>query len=361
MKAHSLTASFLLAAALGGCADSEPMTPATSGADAPFVDLPARQATVSGQVLDPEAFFVHYQAYGAMGPAFLLDGIPYLTYSAIPGARVRLYGPGLPDSLSPASSPSGEWQMQGVAPSSQTPYLAQALPPDGPVTFYTDEYAAFVMPPATYYPTTYLRPIQVSGTQCSSQQALMVGSAGALDAVARHLTARGTPTTVEDLLNPVRTGGVVLFWVQVPNSYFDFEWTPLDSVAGEASAGTLMALDWAMPEELPGQSPLGFSVLPDPVSQVGYFALVLPPGTVAPVTVRFTDTYVSSPEEGAGPYGTRPLPIPPVVVQPRPGVSVQRVFSLFNFTVDPPDPLDDPPPPPFDSSWHCAPPPPPEG
>jgi hypothetical protein len=357
MKARSLTASFLLAAALGGCSDSEPLpSRAPSGAEAPVGDLPARQATVSGLVFDPEAFFVQYMAAGEGGDAYLFDGQPYLTYSAIPDARVRLSGPGLPDALSPASSPTGQWQMMGVLSNSQTPYLAQALPPDAPVAFYTDESAPFVLPPATHYPTTHLRPIQVSGTQCMAQQALMVGSAGALDAVARHLTARGSPTTVADLVDPDRSGGVVLIWVQAPSGYFDFNWTPLDSVAAEASAGTLVALDWALPEGLPGQSPMGFSVPPDPVSSVGYFALVLPPGTVAPVTVRFTDTSV-----GEGPYGTRPLPIPPASVEPRPGVSVQRVLAFFNFPPGPSDPLDDPPPPPPDESWRCLPPePPPE-
>ncbi len=354
MKARSLTASFLLAAALGGCADSEPVPVPPTGADAPVVDLPARQATVSGLVFDPEAFFVQYMASPEGEFPSLYDGQPYLTYSAIPDARVRLYGPGLPETTSAPSSGAGNWQAPGVLSSDTVPYLAEALPPEGPIAFYSDEFTPFPLPPATYYPTTHLRPIQVSGTQCMSQTALMVGNAGALDAVAQHLTAqRETPTTVEDLMDPAKTGGVVLFWVQAPSYYYDFDLVSLDSVAGEASAGTLVALDWMMPEGLPGQSPLGFSVLPDPVSTVGYFALVLPPGVTEPVSVHFTDTYVMGEEEEPGEYGPRPLAIPPAVVEPRPGVSVQRVFAYFGFPPVEPDPLEDPPPPGLDEGWRC--------
>ncbi|WP_211194742.1 hypothetical protein [Pyxidicoccus fallax] len=364
MKARSLTASFLLAATLGGCAESDPVPPVPTGLDAPVTELPASQAAVSGLVFDPEAFLAMYLAIpnGEGPPAYLLPGMPGLMYSAIPDARVRLYGPGLRESLSPPSSPAGQWQADGVALDEHTPYLAEAVPPQGPVTFYIDEYAPLALPPATYYPTTHVRPIQVSGTQCSSQTALMVGSAGALDAVAQHLTAGGTPTTVEDLLNPARTGGVVLLNVHTPSFFYDFFLTPMDEVAVEASAGTVVALDWAYPEGLPGQSPMGYSVIPGSVSPVGYFALVLPPGASAPVTVSFTDTVVTPPEEEPGEFGPRPVLIPSATVEPRAGVSVQRVFAWPNFPPFEPDPLEDPPLPPMDESWHCvAPEPPPEG
>lgn len=356
MKARSLTASFLLAAALGGCSESEPVPPGPTGVDAPVVDLPARQATVSGLIYDPEAFFALYMATPEGEFPSIYDGLSYLTYSAIPDATVRLYAPGLPDATSGVSTGAGHWQAPGVTSSDEAPYLAEAVPPsEGPVAFYTDEFAPLVLPEATHYPTTHLRPIQVSGTQCMSQMALMVGNAGALDAVAQHLSAQQeTPTTVEDLLDPAKTGGVVLFWVHFPSYYYDFDLLTMDSVAGEASAGTLVALDWTMPEGLPGQSPLGYSVLPDPVSTVGYFALVLPPELTEPVTVSFSDTYLPEPEEEPGEFGERPLPIMPIEVTPRPGsVSVQRVFADFNFPPVEPDPLEDPPPPGLDESWRC--------
>ena len=357
MKARSLTASFLLATALGGCSDSETVPPVPTGLDAPVVELPAREASVSGLVFDPEAFLAMYLAIPEGGPpAYLLPGMPGLTYSAIPGARVRLYGPGLRETLSAPSSPAGDWQASGVPVDEHTPYLAEAVPPSEPVAFHTDEYAPLVLPPATYYPTTHLRPIQVGGTQCSSQTALMVGSAGALDAVAQHLTAQGTNTTVRDLLNPARTGGVVLLNVHTPSFFYDFFLSPMDEVAVEASAGTVVALGWSYPEEgVPGQSPMGYSVVPGAVSPVGYFALVLPPGASEPVTVSFTDTVVTGPEEEPGEFGPRPLLIPPTVVEPRAGVSVQRVFAYPNFPPFEPDPLEDPPPPPFDETWRCVP------
>ncbi|MCP3138666.1 hypothetical protein [Pyxidicoccus xibeiensis] len=361
MKASSLTASFLLAAALGGCGDSEPV-PVGSGVDAPVVELPARQATVSGMVFDPEALYVQYMSTEEPGDdPGVFDGIPYLAASVVPEARVRLYGPGLTDVTSDASSGGGHWQVQGVLSNDTVPYVAEAIPPEGGVVFHSDESTPFEMPPATYYPTTHLRPIQVSRTQCIAQTALMVGSAGALDAVAQHLTAQGTATTVADLVNPARTGGVVLFWVHTPSFFYDFYLGSLDEVAGEASAGTLLALDWAAPEGLPGQSPLGFSVLPDPVSHIGYFALVLPPGATQPVQVTFTDTHPPpAPEEEMGPYGFRPLPIEPFTVTPRPGISVQRVRAGFNYPPHEPDPLEDPHPPEEDVSWLCQAPPPPD-
>ncbi|QSQ19545.1 hypothetical protein JY651_30055 [Pyxidicoccus parkwayensis] len=372
MNARTFTASLLLAAALGGCSDAEPggFTP---GPDAPLVELPAAHASVSGFVFDPEAFLVQVLSAPPPDPEqegpgedpAIFDGTSFLVYSAIPSARVRLAAPGLPEATSGEPLPTGHWQVDGVTVDDTTPYYAEALPPSGPVTFDNPD-AYFPVPSATYYPTTYLRPIQVNVTQCMSQTALMVGNAGALDAVAQHLTAQGTPTTVADLMDPAKTGGVVLLFVHMPSFFYDFFLSPMDSVAGETSAGTLMALDWAAPSGAPGQSPMGFSVLPDPVSMVGYFALVLPPGVTEPVTVSFTDTYVPGPEEEPGPAGPRPLMIPPTVIEPSPGVSVQRVFAIPNFGEEPPpDPLDDPLPPFPADTWICMPmpseEPPPEG
>ncbi|MCP3168321.1 hypothetical protein [Myxococcus qinghaiensis] len=357
MKARSLTATFLLAASLGGCSDSEPIPP-EEGTNAPIGELPERRATVSGVVYDPEAFFLTVLNFPGeeTPPPALFEDTPYLLFSAIPGATVRLAGSGGSAVSSGASSFAGIWQVEGVPLDATTPYLAEAIPPAGPVEFFT-EGAPFPLPPATHYPTTYLRPIQVNVNECTSQTAPMVGSAGALDAVAQYLTGEGTPTTVEQLLDPARTGGVVLFWVHPPSFFYDYFVIPLDSVVGETSAGTLLSVNWAPPGVgPPGQSPMGFFASPDPTGFFGYYALVLPPGLTTPVTVTFRDTYVPAPEEPAGPY-PRPLVISPVTVQPRPGVSVQRVFAYPdpNLPAPPVDPLEDLPPPPLDERWLCQP------
>ena len=359
VKARSLAAGFLLASALGGCASDAP-PPVDTGVNAPIVDLPERHGTVSGLLYDPEAFFVHMLTFPTepgqedmAPPPALFDGIPYLVFSAIPGAQVRLSSPGLPEVSSGPSAFTGHWQVNGVALSEGLPYVAEAIPPAEGVTLIPG--APFPLPPADYFPTRTLRPIQVNVTECSSQTALMVGNTGGLDAVAQYLTMEGTETTVADLLDPAKTGGVVLFWVHAPSFYYDYFLIPQDTVAAESSAGQVIPLMWAPPEGFPGQSPMGFFAMPGPVSFLGYFALVLPPGQTEPVTVSFTDVY--EPEEGEepGPFGPRPLPIPPAVVEPHPGVSVQRVFAFPNMGPPPPDPLEAPGLPPMDERWRCEP------
>ncbi|QSQ17755.1 hypothetical protein [Myxococcus landrumensis] len=360
MMARNLTIAFIVAAALSGCSDVEPIPPPPVQPPRTGV-LPERQSTVSGVVYDPEAFFVQFVTYSAMGeepiPPGLFPKSPFLLYSAIPDARVRLAGAGLTPVSSGASSFEGAWLTTGVAMSDSAPYLAEALPPDGPVAFFP-EGAFFPLPPAKHYATTSIRPIQVQVNNCRSQAAVMVGSTGALDAVARHLTATGTPTTPDDLVDPAKTGGVVLLWVHPGSLFFDFMYEPMDSVVGETSAGTLLPVDWAPPGEgPPGQSPLGFFVTPGPGGSIGYYALVLPRGQTAPVKVTFKDTFVSTePPDPQDPYGPRPWPIEPITVQPHPGVSVQRVFAGFTLVPPPPDPLEPPKMPPEDESWRCFPP-----
>ncbi|WP_338869011.1 hypothetical protein [Myxococcus stipitatus] len=358
MRIRSLATSFLLSAVLGGCADSEaPFIPPTD--QAPHVDPPARTANIAGVVFDPEAFFFTMMMFPVEGddgpPPAVFDG-PYLGNAAITGGQVTLTSPEGREVVLPPAPPGGVWQAIAVPAGDTTAYIASATPPAEGVEF--DPESPVPLPTATYFRTTYVRPIVTSVSQCLGQSALLVGSAGALDAVAQHLTAAGTPTTVADLLNPAKTGGVALLWVHGPSFPGDLFLSPLDSVAGEASAGQLIALDWAPPEGAPGQSPMGFAALPDAVSMVGYFALVLPPGTSAPVTVRFTDTFTLPPGEEPDPEAPpRPMAIPQVTVEPRAGVSVYRSFA------QPPEPppggggLEDPGPPEPSFDWVCMAPP----
>ena len=363
MKARPFATTVLLAAALGGCSDAEPGTDGLD-VDAPIVELPSTQATVSGVLFDPEAFFVTMFNFPVepgqeddLPPPAILGGSPYLANALITGGEVRVSSPeGLGEYTAPLTSESGHWQVDGVPLNHETPYMVVATPPAEGVSLPVEQ--SVPLPPATYFPTKSMRPILANVTQCYAQTALMVGSAGALDAVAQAMTEQGTPTTVADLVDPAKTGGVALMWVHTPSDAFDFFLTPMDSVAGEATAGQLVALDWFPVDPdlgaAPGQSPMGFAALPDPVSFIGYFALVLPPGVTEPVEVRFTDTYTSQPGEDTERFGPRPWPIPSVTVGPGSGLTVHRSFAAPEVPwVD--DPLADPGQPPPDFSWTCTP------
>lgn len=368
MRTRFFATPLLLAAALGGCSDVEPGTGGRLDTDAPVVNLPATTASISGVLYDPEGFFVTMFNFPAepgheddLPPPAVFGDSPYLANVLLSGGEVRVSGPeGFADSPAARTAESGAWQVNGVAVNGETPYLVVASPSAEGVSLPAEQ--AVPLPQATYYPTKSLRPILANVTQCYGQTALMVGNAGALDAVAQRLTELGTPTTVADLLDPAKTGGVSLLWVHTPSDAFDFFLSPMDSVAGEATAGQLIALDWfpVDPETgpAPGQSPMGFAALPDPMSMIGYFALVLPPGVTEPVEVRFTDTYTSLPEDDTEHFGPRPWKVPSITVEPGSGLTVGRTFAEPNLPPFEDDPMADPGQPPPDVSWTCMAPPP---
>ncbi|GEN13030.1 hypothetical protein SAMN05443572_1137 [Myxococcus fulvus] len=365
MKLRSLASSFLLFAAAGGCSSSD--APVNIPPDtAPVVDLPARSTNISGVLYDPEAFLVAFMTVPEEDAEGALPGVfegPYTFLSAIMGGQVSLSSPEGGGAL--VSAPSdfgGTWSVVGAPSGETTAYLASATPPEGPVEPNPD--FPVPMPTTTYFPTTYVRPILASVTQCYGQAAVLVGNTGALDAVSQAMTEAGTPTTPADLLDPTKTGGVALLFVHDMSFLADLFQTPVSSIA-EASAGRIFPLDWAPVEEapLPGQSPMGFMVLPGSESFLGYFALVLPPNATEPVTVNLVDTFVPEPEPDPE-APPRPYLIPPVIVEPRPGeVSVYRAFGQIPMPPgEEPPPgggLEDPPPPSPEPTWTCYIPPPP--
>ncbi|WP_254614574.1 MULTISPECIES: hypothetical protein [unclassified Myxococcus] len=358
MKLRSLASSFLLCAAVGGCADSE--APVITLPDtAPVVDLPARTTNVSGVVYDPEAFLIAFMTLPEEVTEEAIPGVfngPYTALSAIMGGSVTLSSPEGSKFAAAPSDFGGTWQLVGVPSGDAATYLASATPPEEGVVL--DPEFPIPLPPTTYFPTTYVRPILASVTQCYGQSAVLVGNTGALDAVAQAMTAAGTPTTPADLLDSTKTGGVALLWVHDMSFLADLFQTPVGSIA-EASAGQLFALDWAPPEGLPGQSPMGFSVLPGSESFLGYFALVLPPNSTAPVTINLIDTFVPEPGEPDPDAPPRPYLLPSVIVEPRPGeVSVYRAFGQFPLPPPGEEPppgggLEDPPPPEPETTWAC--------
>ncbi|WP_375771713.1 hypothetical protein NR798_12690 [Archangium gephyra] len=359
MRTSSIVRSVLLATALTGCSLEGAAPTAPDAGSGPYTDLPERQFTVSGVVYDPEVFFLSLATFPAEDPddappPALFAGIPYLTRSAAIGASVSIMNGQASASASAPSAGNGTWQVRGV-PAGEIPYVLRAVPPaEGLVMGAPDIFPPEIfgpIPEAKYHPTTTLNPVMAPGSVCHAQVAAVVGEAGALSAVAQLMTDMGTPTTPADLLDPSKTGGVALVWVYSPSPAFNFFDIPAPGIAAETDKGTLYAIDWAPPElGIPGQSPLGYMAIPDSVGPMGYFALVLPPGSSGPVTLRFNDTVTTPEGEDPGPSGPRPFLIPPFVTEVPSGVSFARLHAMGE--APPEDPLADPVPPP-DFSWMC--------
>ncbi|REG34369.1 hypothetical protein ATI61_103262 [Archangium gephyra] len=366
MRISTVISSALLSVSLAGCMDTQP--PAPTPVD-PYTDMP-RVSSVSGYVVDPETFFVMLAGWPVdpddpegPPPPMLTNGIPYFEFSAATGADVSLVSEAGQTAIT-TSNERGVFQVFGVPTSNSTAYFMKAEPSaSGVQRGVTVPYPSPVeVPLAPYVTTTTLRPIVPGVPLCQYQVATMVSEAGALSALAKARTADGTPTTVADLLNPSKTGGVVLTWVYSPSFLADFFQAPADNIQVEPSAGTLYVLDWAPPGVAgPMQSPMGYlahravddvsTPEDERMSALGYYAIVLPPGGTGggPLEVNFIDT---TPEGGPpGDFGPRPYFIPPVVADIQPGgVSFARVFSFPGGEEEPPpEETDDEPRPPSPS------------
>jgi hypothetical protein len=353
MRISTFISSALVCASLSGCIGQEP--PAPTPVD-PYKDMP-RVSTVAGYVIDPEAFFLLSSAWPVdpddpegPPPPMLFNGMPFFELSSVTGANVSLVSGGTRTGGT-ASNEVGVWQVFEVPTSSSTAYLMRTEPSAAGVQLGASVPfpSPVEVPQAAYVPTTTLRPIVPAVPLCQYQVATVVSEAGALSALAKARTAEGTPTTVADLLNPSKTGGVVLAWVFAPSFLADWFQFPADSIQAESSVGEIYSLDWAPPGTGgPDQSPMGYLASRGGMSPVGYYAIVLPAGSSGPLTVQFFDT---TPEGGPpGPFGPRPYFIPPLTADVQPGVSVARVFSFPGGDEEPPpEETDDEPRPPSPS------------
>jgi hypothetical protein len=352
MRASSIFSSVLLAAALAGCSGELP--PQAGPSPSPYTALPPAKTTVSGLVFDPEAFHFAAETFPAppeeAPPRILVLGIPYLTRAVPVGARVSVVDGATVSDVSETVTPGATWQVLGVPTDETIPYALRGEPsPEGiaigagedfPPPFFEP------MPQAKYHPTTSLSTLRTRNTACVSQVAMMVGEAGALSALSQH-----TGRSIDSLL----TGGVALVWVLAPGFFFDFENNPLGGVAmtKEAGPGTVYALDWARPGTVAGQSPMGFYVSSEPVSALGYYAVVVPPGAASePVALGLNDTVTTPEGEMPGEMGPRPYPLAPVSFEVRPGVSVLRTYAFPSLSFPPP-PEDEEYVPPTDLSILC--------
>lgn len=351
----------LSAVALGtGCEDT--VIPAESNIVPRPVFLAADKAPVvtrvSGVAYDPEAFFINLANCGAGCPIppFLSEGIPHYLRAAVRGANVLAFDvaaaqPG-PIGAPAVADSRGVWMLPTVPGRYNVPFFTfstgvGALPdpsePLGPPTP--------LVPATQYLPTLTLRPILTgqNGT-CVSQEAAHIGKNGILEAVARHLTANGTPTTVDDLVNPAKYWGTNVFWFYAAGNAIVR--APTDGLALEVNieGGThqRFTLDWAPPGVLPpalNQSTRGFYVTNAQLSPLSIYVVLLPnTGGPPPSSVGFLvkDTKTSASAQ-------RPWHFPPIPGGIGPGaVTYIGTQMLYPF-----NPLRAPaPPPPF----FCLPP-----
>ena len=327
MKASIFLSCSLLAAALTGCSLGSETPPAPAS---PYTDLPPVTSTLAGTTYDPEAFYYLYADFPAppdlKPPAALYEGIPYHSFSTIPGATILAVAPDGTSAAETESSPLGSWQLTGIA-LSDTPYQTRAVPPATGVKLgegYMNPEAPppdITAPASNYFPTTTLRPIVPLASLCQLQVATLVGDAGALSALAKALNK-----PVAELLS-TKYGGVALMWVYTPSFDRDLFTEAADGISAATNRGTLYAINWSTPVAgKAGQSAMGFNavaVKPGVLSNVGYYALLLSQAEAgSPVTVTFKDTVTG--DMYAFP---RPWTVPPLVAQIPPGVSFARVFS----------------------------------
>lgn len=284
-----------------------------------FLDEAAGAATVQGFVWDAEAYWLAFAGCGmnCQLPPLLLPFSPLYQAAAVPRAAVALFDP--TQAMNPSAFPSaanltgpdGGWFITGVP--------LRPAPPFFPFVGAVQNGVDGGTPPVNYLPTMTLKPISTANaTLCLSQGANVVSDVGVLEAVAIARTLGGMPTTVGDLLDPTKTGGVVVWWLWMPGA--GQLRVPAFGVSTSADIGTTYQIGWAPPGAIPApiQAKRGFyvSTMPGDMGALPISVTVLPPLTGPPPAVTFTQTdHVSAPD------GSRPFTFPSLgALQVGPGV-----------------------------------------
>ncbi len=289
----------LLGAAMLGTGCTESATPDESNVVPRPVFLAADQvqltSRVSGLAFDPEAFFFNLAGCGnpCPVPPFLSEYSPLYVPAAVRGAAVLTFDvaqqqPG-PIGEPAIGDSRGRWTQPAVPARYNPPYFMLATGAgalrDPAVPPAPDEPRGPPLPPVpptTYLPTLNLRPIITgqNGT-CVSQEAAHIGKNGILEAVAKHLTATGTATVVDDLVNPGRYWANTVFWFYAAGN--PALRAPADGISLETTltggAHQQFAIAWAPPGVLPpflNQSTRGYYVTNTPISPLGVYVVLLP-------------------------------------------------------------------------------------
>ncbi|HLL04388.1 MAG TPA: hypothetical protein VK539_27640 [Myxococcaceae bacterium] len=356
MMTRSLRHVALLGAVMLGTGCEQSVAPAESNVVPRPVFLAADKvqltSRVSGVAYDPEAFFFNLAMCGptCQIPPFLSEGVPHYLRSAVRGANVMPLDVAAQPQPQPIGPPAvadnlGMWLLPAVPARYEVPYFmlatgAGALPdptePLGP---------PLPQPPRTdYLPTLTLRPVMTGGSgTCVSQEAAHIGKNGVLEAVSRHLTATGTPTTVEDLVNPTKYWGTNVLWFYAAGN--PVLRAPADNVSLEVNiSGGLQqtyVIDWAPPGVLPpflNQSSRGFYVTNAATSSLGLYVVLLPVAGPPPSSIQYLvkDTKTSTSAQ-------RPWEFPPIQGGIGPG-SVTFVGVQMFYKSNPLRPSYPPPP-----------------
>ncbi|MDY7229630.1 hypothetical protein [Hyalangium rubrum] len=307
----------------------------------PVSQAPAFTTTLTGVAWDPESFF--HQVYFCLGagpacpmPPYLSEGLPLYLNASVSGAAVQPFDPLLagPPPANPLvgqpvnSDGMGIWVFPGVpSPHNRpAPYLmfnagVGSLPPVqiGPPFPKVAE--------SEYLPTLTLRPITINNnSSCTGLEAAQISKKGVLEAVAKHLTATGTPTTVEDFINPGRYAGVFVVWLYEAGN--PIQRKAADGITVEHSTGRILSLSWEFPGSLPAadnQATRGFYVTPNAaISDIGLYVVLVPQGADVPPTMSFL--FKDSRTDEAS---LRPWTFPPVTVGFGPGVVNFGGFQMF--------------------------------
>jgi hypothetical protein len=280
------------------------------------VDLATLTSRVSGLAWDPEALWFSFATCG--GPAcpelpILIDTNPLMLRSIVRNARVVVVDADTGQAAVEAvtSSAAGTWTLPRV-PSRPSPYffisvqgegeLPSEEPPGAPPSLPQ-------VPPASYLPTVTLRPLSTRQGTCMVQEAIHASNAGILDAVARHLTLQGQPTTVADLIDPSRYAGVTVVWLYRPG--FSALRVPAFGTTVTASAGTVLNVTWAPPGTVPPEahSPRGFVVARTPDTFMGIAVVLIPASEpVSTLTIQVRDLVSDAGQHR--PWKHRPLQVP---------------------------------------------------
>jgi len=337
----------LAALLLGAGCESQSGAPAESSfiprpkfvsveAAGPIVDT----TRVTGYAWDPEAWLMSFidctqkclPPIPAL-PPLLLGNNPLFLRSVVVATPVSLVDVDTSSDIKPVTSPVlsgfelkesrpfefGLWTQPRVPSRKNLPYYPSSpgggllLPdpfvgPAGPILS--------PIPAATYLPTVSLRPVMTETDDCMDVDIPMASDKGILEAVAKALTASGSSTTVADLTNPAKFSGVTVFWLYAPG--FSSLRLPAFGTTIEASAGTVLNINWAPPGLLPPsiQSTRGFFVdTSSPVSGMGIAVVLLPAGSTPPAKVTYT---VIDPVTDA-PSG-KPYTYQKIQAKPLPGV-----------------------------------------
>lgn len=273
-----------------------------------FTDAAVGIATVQGFVWDAEAYWLAFASCGmqCMLPPLLLPFSPLYQAAAVPNAAVGLFDPTTP--MNPLAYPAkgltgldGGYFIEGVP--------LRSAPPFFPIVGTVQTAASDAGVRVGYLPTMTLKPIGTAKTTlCLAQSTHVVSDSGVLEAVALHRTATGTPTTVADLIDPTKTGGVVVWWLWMPGA--GQLRVPAFATTVTADVGTTYSLSWipygvGSPFLTAVQSKRGFYVNTMGPADPGGLPItvtVLPPLQGPPPSVTFTAVDPVTLPDGSRPF-----------------------------------------------------------